>query len=333
MFEKQIYLEGVDPLEFYGINNNKINLIKTFFSKLKIVARGNNLIIQGDETEIDYFEKKLSIILDHYHEFNVITDGIILEILNNELLTAGSAEDQKDVLVYGNNGKAIRARTPNQRVLVEACNNSDMIFAIGPAGTGKTYTAIALAVRALKNREIKRIILSRPAVEAGERLGFLPGDIKEKIDPYLQPLYDALQDMVPAKKLEEFLKDGTIQIAPLAYMRGRTLSNAFVILDEAQNSTLNQLKMFLTRMGLNAKFIITGDETQIDLPTRNQSGLLQAKKILKGIKDISFVQFDVRDILRHRLVRDIVEAYEKFYYNQAIQKEELEKSNKKENHE
>ncbi len=333
MFEKQFYLEGVDPLEFYGISNNKIKLVQSFFPKLKIVARGSNLIVQGDEMELISFEKKLNTLLDHYHEFNVLTDEIILEILNNELSSIANAEDSKDVLVYGNNGKAVRARTPNQRVLVEECAKSDLIFAIGPAGTGKTYTAIALAVRALKNREIKRIILSRPAVEAGERLGFLPGDLKEKIDPYLQPLYDALQDMIPAKKLEEFMKDGTIQIAPLAFMRGRTLSNAFVILDEAQNTTIPQLKMFLTRMGMNTKFIVTGDETQIDLPTRSQSGLIQAKKILQGIRDISFVQFDVKDIVRHRLVRDIVNAYEKYYLQQAAKKEEVEKNNKSENHE
>lgn len=333
MIEKQIYLEGVDPLEFYGINNSKINLIKSFFPKLKIVARGNNLIIHGDEDEIISFEKKINSLLDHYHEFNVLTDENILEILNNEMPFKGATGENSDVLVFGNNGKAVRARTPNQRVLVEECNKNDLVFAIGPAGTGKTYTAIALAVKALKNREIRKIILSRPAVEAGENLGFLPGDLKEKIDPYLQPLYDALQDMIPAKKLEEFMKEGIIQIAPLAFMRGRTLSNAFVILDEAQNTTLNQLKMFLTRMGMNTKFIVTGDETQIDLPKRSQSGLLQAKKILKNIKSISFVQFDAKDIVRHRLVRDIVNAYDKFYLQQAAKKEEEKNQNKKENHE
>ncbi len=218
---------------------------------------------------------------------------------------------EKDIIVFGNNGKPVRARTPNQRKLYEASFKNDLLFAIGPAGTGKTYTAIALAVRALKNREIKRIILSRPAVEAGENLGFLPGDLKDKIDPYLQPLYDALQDMIPAKKLEEFMKDGTIQIAPLAFMRGRTLSNAFVILDEAQNTTVNQLKMFLTRMGLNAKFIVTGDITQIDLPRKTNSGLIHALEILGKIKSISVIKFDKKDIVRHRLVRDIVNAYEK----------------------
>lgn len=326
MFEKQIFLEGVDPLEFYGVNNTKIDLIKTFFPKLNIVSRGNQLIIQGDEVESDAFEKKFHLLLDHYNQFNVLSVDTIKQVMNNDFSQIESEiENSKEVLLHGINGKPIRAKTPNQRVLVEESRTSDLIFAIGPAGTGKTYTAIALAVRALKNREIKRIILSRPAVEAGERLGFLPGDLKEKIDPYLQPLYDALQDMIPAKKLEEFMKDGIIQIAPLAFMRGRTLSDAFVILDEAQNTTLNQLKMFLTRMGMNAKFIITGDETQIDLPSVHQSGLVQAKKILKNIKDISFVYFDANDIVRHRLVRDIVNAYDAYYKKELAKKEALKK--------
>ncbi|TDN97152.1 PhoH family protein [Sunxiuqinia elliptica] len=326
MFEKQIYLEGVDPLEFYGVNNTKIDLIKTFFPKLNIVSRGNQLIIQGDEAESEAFEKKFQLLLDHYNQFNVLSLDTIEQVMNNDFSQFESEmANTREVLLHGINGKPIRPRTPNQRLLVESSKNSDLIFAIGPAGTGKTYTAIALAVRALKNREIKRIILSRPAVEAGERLGFLPGDLKEKIDPYLQPLYDALQDMIPAKKLEEFLKDGIIQIAPLAFMRGRTLSDAFVILDEAQNTTLNQLKMFLTRMGMNAKFIITGDETQIDLPSIHQSGLIQAKKILKNIKDISFVQFDAKDIVRHRLVRDIVNAYDKYYQKELAKKEAIKK--------
>jgi phosphate starvation-inducible PhoH-like protein len=324
MFEKLIHLEGIDPLEFYGVNNAKMNLIKSFFPKLVIVARGNEIIMKGDELELHDFEKKLYLLIDHYHQFNLLNDDIIKTVMMNDAEgITDTFEEEKDVLLFGINGKAIRARTPNQRLLVDACKKSDLIFAVGPAGTGKTYTAIALAVRALKNREIKRIILSRPAVEAGERLGFLPGDLKEKIDPYLQPLYDALLDMIPAKKLDEFLKDGTIQIAPLAFMRGRTLSNAFVILDEAQNTTINQLKMFLTRMGMNAKFIITGDETQIDLPTRNQSGLLLARKILKNIRDISVVQFDVKDIVRHRLVRDIVAAYDKYQAQQLAKKELL----------
>lgn len=315
--EKQIILEGIDPLEFYGINDGKINLIKTHFPKIKITARGNSLYLQGDEKELRFFEKKFSFILDHYYQFNILTEEIIGQILLNEYDGSGTTDEEPDILVYSITGKPVRARTPNQRVLVEKCRDNDLVFAIGPAGTGKTYTAIALAVKALKNREIKRIILSRPAVEAGERLGFLPGDLKEKIDPYLQPLYDALLDMVPAKKIEEYMKEGTIQIAPLAFMRGRTLSNAFVILDEAQNTTLLQLKMFLTRMGLNAKFIVTGDITQIDLPDRNQSGLVQAMKILKNIEGISIVMFDKRDIVRHKLVREIVEAYD----NYAMEKE------------
>ncbi|NOY95590.1 MAG: PhoH family protein [Chlorobi bacterium] len=314
--EKQIFLEGIDPLEFYGVNNSKIDLIKSFFPKISIAARGNSLFIKGTEKENINFEKKFNLILDYYLQFNILTLETIRQILmDDSVVLNGSTAEEKDILVFGNNGKPIRARTPNQRVLIEEAQKNDMIFAIGPAGTGKTYTAIALAVRALKNREIKRIILSRPAVEAGERLGFLPGDLKEKIDPYLQPLYDALMDMIPAKKLEEYIKDGTIQIAPLAFMRGRTLSNAFVILDEAQNTTINQLKMFLTRMGLNTKFIITGDVTQIDLPSRSNSGLLHAMKILGNVKSISIVKFNKKDIVRHRLVRDIVEAYD-LYYNE-----------------
>jgi phosphate starvation-inducible PhoH-like protein len=310
--DKQIILEGIDPLEFFGVNNSKIDLITSFFPKIKIIARGNSLNIQGEDAEIKLFEKKFAFILDHYVQFNILTLDIIREILSSGIssLEENGLTD-KDIIVFGNNGKPVRARTPNQRVLLDESMTNDLLFAIGPAGTGKTYTAIALAVKALKNKEIKKIILSRPAVEAGENLGFLPGDLKEKIDPYLQPLYDALLDMIPAKKLEEFMKDQTIQIAPLAFMRGRTLSNAFVILDEAQNTTVNQLKMFLTRMGLNAKFIVTGDITQIDLPRKSQSGLIHALRILNKIKSISVIEFDKKDIVRHRLVRDIVEAYEK----------------------
>jgi len=310
--DKQILLEGIDPLEFFGVNNSKINLIKKLFPKIKITERGNSLFVQGEEKELTLFEKKFALILDHFFQYNILTDQTIQEILDSGI---SSLEENglgdKDIIVFGNSGKPVRARTPNQRRLFEESFKNDLLFAIGPAGTGKTYTAIALAVKALKNKEIKKIILSRPAVEAGENLGFLPGDLKDKIDPYLQPLYDALQDMIPAKKLEEFMKDGTIQIAPLAFMRGRTLSNAFVILDEAQNTTINQLKMFLTRMGLNAKFVVTGDVTQIDLPKRSNSGLLHAMRILGKIKLISIIQFDKKDIVRHRLVRDIVDAYEK----------------------
>lgn len=328
--DKQILLEGIDLLEFFGINNSKIDLIKRLFPKINIAARGNSLFIQGDPNELKIFEKKFALILDHYSQFNILTDEIIIELMNNGVSNLEEGTGEPNIIVFGNNGKPVRARTPNQRRLYEESSKSDLLFAIGPAGTGKTYTAIALAVKALKNKEIKKIILSRPAVEAGENLGFLPGDLKEKIDPYLQPLYDALQDMIPPKKLEEFMKDGTIQIAPLAFMRGRTLSNAYVILDEAQNTTVNQLKMFLTRMGLNAKFIITGDVTQIDLPKKSNSGLVQAMKILTGIEGITTIYFDKKDIVRHKLVRDIVEAYDKHQeYIDKIRAESRIKNNEK----
>jgi len=311
MYEKTIHLEGVDLLEFYGINNTKLDLIKSLFPKLKIMARGEMIKIKGSEEDTLAFEGKINELLDYYHDFHVLNEKVIIQIISDLPQADGQIQENSDVLVFGINGRPVRARTPNQRKLVEATEKNDLIFAVGPAGTGKTYTAIALAVKALKNHEIRKIILSRPAVEAGERLGFLPGDLKEKIDPYLQPLYDALGDMIPQKKLEEFMKDKVIEIAPLAFMRGRTLSNAFVILDEAQNSTINQLKMFLTRMGMNTKFIVTGDETQIDLPHRGDSGLIQAMRILKGIDDISIVRFNEKDIVRHKLVREIVKAYEK----------------------
>ncbi len=327
--EKQIYLEGIDPLEFFGINNSKIDLIKNLFPNIKITARGNSLFIQGEENKIIHFEKKFALILDHYFQFNQLSDETIYQILSEGIsIIEDNGKADKDIIVFGNSGKPVRARTPNQRLLAEETSKNDMIFAIGPAGTGKTYTAIALAVKALKNKEIKRIILSRPAVEAGENLGFLPGDLKEKIDPYLQPLYDALQDMIPPRKLEDFLRDGIIQIAPLAFMRGRTLNNAFVILDEAQNTTINQLKMFLTRMGLNAKFIITGDITQIDLPKPGNSGLLLALKLVKDIKSISVIMFNKNDIVRHRLVREIVDAYEKYYAKKSNNQEYINDNNK-----
>jgi phosphate starvation-inducible PhoH-like protein len=329
MFEKTIHLEGVDLLEFYGVNNTKLDLIKSLFPKLKIIARGEMLKARGNEEETLVFEQKIDELLDYYHEFHTLTEKVIIQIVSDLPQTDGQIAENSDVLVFGINGRPVRARTPNQRKLVEATEKNDLIFAIGPAGTGKTYTAIALAVKALKNREIRKIILSRPAVEAGERLGFLPGDLKEKIDPYLQPLYDALGDMIPQKKLEEFMKDKVIEIAPLAFMRGRTLSNAFVILDEAQNTTVNQLKMFLTRMGMNTKFIVTGDETQIDLPRRSDSGLLQALRILSGIEDIAVVRFDEKDIVRHKLVRDIVKAYEKHQAEQDA-KRQAEREAKKE---
>lgn len=332
--EKQIYLEGIEPLEFFGINDAKMNLIKSLFPKIKITARGHSLHVQGEEGEIKHFERKFALLLDHYFQFNVLSEEVILQIFSNGISAREeSGGQEKDIIVFGNSGKPVRARTPNQRNLVAEAQKNDLVFAVGPAGTGKTYTAIALAVKALKNREIKKIILSRPAVEAGENLGFLPGDLKEKIDPYLQPLYDALQDMIPPRKLEDFIKDGIIEIAPLAFMRGRTLSNAFVILDEAQNTTINQLKMFLTRMGLHAKFIITGDVTQIDLPRRSQSGLIFAMKLLRNIEAVSVVQFDRNDIVRHRLVRDIVDAYEQFYEEQAGRDEEGKPGNKHTNQE
>lgn len=329
MFEKAIHLEGVDPLEFLGINNNKLDKIRAYFPKLKLVSRGNMLKAMGDEDEIVRFEAKLNALLDQYHEFHKLSIETIGLIMNDQLESGSLSLEHSDVLVFGNSGKPIRARTPNQRKLVEACIKNDLIFAVGPAGTGKTYTAIAMAVRALKNREIRKIILSRPAVEAGERLGFLPGDLKEKIDPYLQPLYDALEDMIPPKKLEDFIKDKVIEIAPLAFMRGRTLSNAYVILDEAQNTTINQLKMFLTRMGLNTKIIITGDITQIDLPRKSDSGLIQAMHILKHIEDIAMVQLNQNDIVRHKLVREIVKAYDAYQEERDAEIEE--KRKKKDN--
>jgi phosphate starvation-inducible PhoH-like protein len=310
MIEKKIYLEGVDPVKLFGINNSRFDKIKQNFPKLKIVARGSELIIKGENNELARFEETLNHYIDYLQGTEDPEEDQIAELLmGNGREVLANRTISGDVLLYGESGKPIRARTVNQKALVKSCEKNDLMFAIGPAGTGKTYTAIALAVRALKHREVKRIILTRPAVEAGERLGFLPGDYKEKLDPYLQPLYDALNDMIPSKKLKGFLEDSTIQIAPIAFMRGRTLDNAFVILDEAQNATVNQLKMFLTRMGKNAKFIVTGDITQIDLPDKRDSGLLRAVDLLKNINGISLVYFDSRDIIRHKLVKYIVEAY------------------------
>ncbi len=310
MIEKLIYLESVDPVEFMGVKEARLEQIRARYPKLRIVARGNWLKAMGDEEEVADFEEKINQLLRHYHQYNLITEASLAEILSGTgPLPQPVSED--GVILFGVNGKPIKARTENQKRLVASYEDNDLMFAVGPAGSGKTYTAIALAVRALKNRSVRRIILSRPAVEAGEKLGFLPGDMKEKIDPYLQPLYDALQDMIPAVKLKEYMENGTIQIAPLAFMRGRTLNNAFVILDEAQNTTTNQLKMFLTRMGTHAKFVVTGDVTQIDLPNPLTSGLVQAMRILKGIKGIERIKFTVKDIVRHKLVQDIVEAYEK----------------------
>jgi len=310
MIEKKIYLEGVDPVKLFGINNSRFDKIKQNFPKLKIVARGSELIIKGENKEISRLEDTLNHYIDYLQRTENPDEEQVDELLmGNGREVLANQTVSGNVLLYGDSGKPIRARTINQKALVKSCDKNDLMFAIGPAGTGKTYTAIALAVRALKHKEVRRIILTRPAVEAGERLGFLPGDYKEKLDPYLQPLYDALNDMIPSKKLKGFLEDSTIQIAPIAFMRGRTLDHAFVILDEAQNATVNQLKMFLTRMGKNAKFIVTGDITQIDLPDRRDSGLLRAVDLLKNINGISLVYFDVRDIVRHKLVKYIVEAY------------------------
>ncbi len=311
MIEKKIYLEGVDPLKLFGINNSRFDRIKENFPRIKIISRGSELTLKGEEAELLRFQETLDQLIDYLQRTDEPDDQEIGELLRGngkEVLANNVATG--DVLLYGESGKPIRARTVNQKALVKSCEETDLMFAIGPAGTGKTYTAIALAVRALKYRKVKRIILTRPAVEAGERLGFLPGDYKEKLDPYLQPLYDALNDMIPSRKLKGFLEDNTIQIAPLAFMRGRTLDNAFVILDEAQNATAMQLKMFLTRMGKNATFIITGDLTQIDLPNRKDSGLLRAIGMLEKIEGISIVHFDSRDIIRHKLVKYIVKAYE-----------------------
>ncbi len=311
MIEKKIYLEGVDPVKLFGVNNSRFDSIKESFPRIKIISRGSELTLKGDEKELARFEKTFGMLLDYLQRSDKPDDQEIEELLRgNGAEVMANNKVEGNVLLYGDSGKPIRARTVNQKALVRSCDETDLMFAIGPAGTGKTYTAIALAVRALKHRQVKRIILTRPAVEAGERLGFLPGDFKEKLDPYLQPLYDALNDMIPSKKLRDFLEDNTIQIAPLAFMRGRTLDNAFVILDEAQNATAMQLKMFLTRMGKNATFIITGDLTQIDLPSIKDSGLLRAIGMLEKIEGISIVYFDERDIIRHKLVKHIVKAYE-----------------------
>ena len=309
MIEKHIVLEDIDPVIFYGVNNANMQMIKALFPKSRIVARGDVIKVMGDEEEMCAFEEAILALEKHCARYNSLNEEAILDIIKGN---KPQIEKTGDVIVYSVTGKPITPRSTNQLKLVKEFDKNDMIFAIGPAGSGKTYTAIALAVRALKNKEIKKIILSRPAVEAGEKLGFLPGDMKDKIDPYLQPLYDALQDMIPAAKLKEYMELNIIQIAPLAFMRGRTLNDAIVILDEAQNTTTQQIKMFLTRMGMNTKMIVTGDMTQIDLPSSQTSGLVQAIKILKGVKGISFIELNKKDIVRHKLVTRIVEAYEKF---------------------
>ena len=308
MIERILILENVDPVVFFGINNSNVQLLKTLFPKLRIVARGNVIKVIGDDDELATFEEKVHELEKFSIEMNVLKEEDILDIVNGKAPTVVNLDN---LIIHGLNGKPILARTANQKRLVEAFGENDLVFAIGPAGSGKTYTAIALAVRALKTKQVRKIILSRPAVEAGEKLGFLPGDMKEKIDPYLQPLYDALEDMLPPLKLKEYIENKIIQIAPLAFMRGRTLNDAVIILDEAQNTTKPQIKMFLTRLGLNGKMIVTGDITQIDLPASQQSGLIHSMSLLKGIKGISTVEFNKKDIVRHKLVQRIVEAYEK----------------------
>lgn len=309
MTEETYILETADPILFCGVNNANIHLLKVLFPKIRIIARGNAIKAMGDDADVVDFVKKLSLIEQHITKFNTINDAVIIDLVKGkEPLVSTTAEN---LILFGLNGKAITARTENQQKLVKAFTNHDLMFAVGPAGSGKTYTAIALAVSALKNKQVRKIILSRPAVEAGEKLGFLPGDMKDKIDPYLQPLYDALEDMIPPFKLKEYLETHVIQIAPLAFMRGRTLSDAIIILDEAQNTTSQQIKMFLTRLGFNSKMIVTGDITQIDLPNAKQSGLIDAMHILKNVKGIAHIEFDKNDIVRHKLVSRIVEAYEK----------------------
>ena len=309
MIERIYILESVDPVIFYGVNNSNMQLIKTLFPKLRIVARGNVMKVIGDEDESELFLKKIREVEKYCEEYNSLSEDIILDIVKGK---APVVAKQENLIIHGMNGKPIVARTENQRRLVKTFEENDLVFATGPAGTGKTFIAIALAVKALKNKEIRKIILSRPAVEAGEKLGFLPGEMKDKLDPYLQPLYDALQDMIPGNKLREYMESNVIQIAPLAFMRGRTLNDAVIILDEAQNTTTHQIKMFLTRLGMNAKMIITGDMTQIDLPPSCVSGLVQAMQILKGVKGIGRVEFEKKDIVRHKLVQRIVEAYDKY---------------------
>ena len=320
MIEKHIVLEDIDPVTFYGVNNDHLQMLKSLFPKLRIVARGNVIRILGDEEEMAKIEEDIELMQKHVLKYNSITEEDILDIVHDHKTKADAI---KDVVVYSISGRPIKSRSENQQKLIEAYNTSDMVFAVGPAGTGKTYLSIALAVKALKEKAAKKIILSRPAVEAGEKLGFLPGDMKDKIDPYLQPLYDSLEDMIPAVKLQDMMEKHIIQIAPLAFMRGRTLSDAVVILDEAQNTTPAQIRMFLTRMGWNTKMSITGDMTQSDLPHEQKSGLKEALKILGGVEGISVVELGKKDIVRHKLVTRIVNAYEA-YDNARNQEKKLE---------
>lgn len=308
MIERHVIIDNVDPVVFYGVNNCNIQLIRNLFPKLRMAARGNVIKVIGDEEETALFEQKVKELTDFCNHYNQLNEEVIIDTIKG---TPPKELKMDDAIIFGVNGKPIKARTPNQQLLVKTFTENDLTFALGPAGTGKTYLAVAMAVRALKNREVRKIILSRPAVEAGEKLGFLPGDMKDKIDPYLQPLYDALEDMIPNAKLKEYMETKVIQIAPLAFMRGRTLNDAIVVLDEAQNTTTHQIKMFLTRLGMGSKMIVTGDVTQIDLPRTTASGLIQALKILRNVKGIGRVEFEKKDIVRHHLVQRIVEAYER----------------------
>ena len=308
MIERHVIIDNVDPVVFYGVNNCNIQLIRNLFPKLRMAARGNVIKVIGDEEETALFEQKVKELADFCNHYNQLNEEVIIDTIKG---TPPKELKMDDAIIFGVNGKPIKARTPNQQLLVKTFTENDLTFALGPAGTGKTYLAVAMAVRALKNREVRKIILSRPAVEAGEKLGFLPGDMKDKIDPYLQPLYDALEDMIPNAKLKEYMETKVIQIAPLAFMRGRTLNDAIVVLDEAQNTTTHQIKMFLTRLGMGSKMIVTGDVTQIDLPRTTASGLIQALKILRNVKGIGRVAFEKKDIVRHHLVQRIVEAYER----------------------
>ncbi|WP_299227877.1 PhoH family protein [uncultured Psychroserpens sp.] len=310
MNELILELEEITPKEFFGAQNVNIKILKEYFPKLKIVARGNKIKAYGDEDLLEEFDRRMNMLMIHFSKYNKIDENIIERVLTSQSSDDYTTSEQSgEAIVHGVSGRIIKAQTVNQRKLVESMRKNDMVFAIGPAGTGKTYTGVALAVRALKNKEVKRIILTRPAVEAGENLGFLPGDLKEKLDPYMQPLYDALRDMIPAEKLANFIENGTIQIAPLAFMRGRTLDNAFVILDEGQNTTHAQMKMFLTRMGKNAKFLLTGDPGQVDLPRRTISGLKEALLVLKNVDGIGMIYLDDKDVIRHKLVKKVIEAY------------------------
>ena len=321
MINKEILIEGAEPSDVLGINNKNVKFLQQLFPKIKIVSRGHHLLVNGEIREIESFENQFSAICRLSEKVGLLATSHIEQVLKGatsfgtDISSGQEQTSENDVILYGHNGKVIRAKTANQKKMVDLMKSNDILFAIGPAGTGKTYTAVALAVRALKNKEIKRIILARPAVEAGENLGFLPGDLKEKIDPYLRPLYDALDDMIPAEKLKQYIEARVIEIAPMAFMRGRTLDNAFVILDEAQNATDLQLKMFLTRMGPHAKFIITGDLTQIDLPKKSHSGLLKAVDVLNNIEGLQFAYLSYEDVVRHRLVKDIIKAYDQSQKN------------------